>query len=94
MASDQISFGSCALKRITDTRRMECVHSDNMSKLAMFRRVGVLHYRQLSSVGIENILGVNDRGLVPSRGKSFSLLNNVQTGSGARSDSYPTGKAA
>jgi hypothetical protein len=46
-----------------------------------------------SSVNIATAYGLDRRGLIPSRGKRFSLLHSVQTGSGAHPASYPMGTA-
>jgi hypothetical protein len=37
--------------------------------------------------------GLDSRGSIPGRGKRFSLLHSVQTGSGAHPASYPMGTA-
>jgi hypothetical protein len=41
------------------------------------------------SVGMVTGYGLDSRGLILSRGKDFSLLHNIQTGSGAHKVSYP-----
>jgi hypothetical protein len=104
VASDQISFGSCALKRITDMSRKKSAHSDNISKLSIFKTVVIvqsLHVAQLSWHR-EYTRSWTSGVWYPAQAKVSSLLHSVQTGSGARSGSYrigtggciPWGKAA
>jgi hypothetical protein len=48
----------------------------------------------VNSVGIATGYGLDDRGSIPGRGKRFSLLPSVQTGSGVHPASYPVGTGA
>jgi hypothetical protein len=43
-------------------------------------------------VGVVTGHGLDDRGSIPGRGKTFSLLHSIQPGSGAHPSSYPMGK--
>jgi hypothetical protein len=45
---------------------------------------------RISSVGIATSYGLDGRSSIPGKG-DFSLLNSVQTGSGAHPTSYPVG---
>jgi hypothetical protein len=47
-----------------------------------------------SSVSIPTDYGLDGMGSIPSRGKRFSLLHNIQTGSGAHQASCPVGTGA
>jgi hypothetical protein len=44
-----------------------------------------------SSVSIVTRLRLDERGSIPGRGRNFSLLHRIQTGSGVHTVSYPMG---
>jgi hypothetical protein len=50
-----------------------------------------LYRSWVSSVSIPTDYGLDGMGSVPSRRKRFSVLHNIQTGSGAHHASYPVG---
>jgi hypothetical protein len=51
--------------------------------------LSVTHYLQDNTSGVAMGNMLNDWVSIPGRGKSFSVLHNVQTGSGANPVSYP-----
>jgi hypothetical protein len=70
---------------------------DNIQKVNYSRHTSKLkkYQHQLHnvniSVGIPTGYGLDDRGSITRRGKRFSLLHSVQTGSEAYPASYPVG---
>jgi hypothetical protein len=55
-----------------------------ITKIHVFRNLD-------SSVGIVTRLQVDDRGSIPGRATDFSVIHNVQTGSGNHPATYPMG---
>jgi hypothetical protein len=61
--------------------------------IRLFDNLGILvaERSRKSSVGIAKGYGLDGRGSIPGKDKSFSLLCNVQIGFGAHPTSYPMG---